>query len=68
MAKGVIEGVVDLADSEPEARRGGAVDDQISLEPLLLLVEINIGQQRKFLQSGFDLRALLVDVVGVVSQ
>jgi hypothetical protein len=40
LPKGVVERVVDLANGEPEARRGGPVDDQIGREPPLLLVEI----------------------------
>src|SRR5215469_2550452 len=47
LAKGVVKRVVDLADGETEARRTGPVDDQTGLGPPLLLVEIDVGQQRQ---------------------
>ena len=43
LAEGVVERVVDLADGQPEPRRGGAVDDEIALQPLLLLIEVDVG-------------------------
>ena len=39
-------------DGEPEPRRGGAVDDQIGFEPLLLLVEIDVGQLGSFCSAA----------------
>ena len=63
LAEGVVERIVDLADRQPEPRRGGAVDDQIGFQPLLLLVEIDVGQLRQLLQRGFDLGRPVVDLL-----
>ena len=67
LAEGIVEGVVDLAHRQPEPRRGRAIDDQIGLQPLLLLIEIDVGQERHLLQRGFELWRPFVDVVGVVA-
>jgi len=62
LPKGVVERVVDLANGEPEARRGGPVDDQIGLEPPLLLVEIDVGQQRQTFERRCDLSVRILIV------
>ena len=53
---------VDLADSETKARRSGPVDDQIGLRPPLLLVEIDVGQQRQMFERVSDLGRPLVEL------
>jgi hypothetical protein len=65
LPKGVVQGVVDLADGEPEARRGGPVDDQIRLGCSSLLVELDIAQQRQLCQRGLDPGRPFVELVVV---
>ncbi len=67
LAKGVVKRVVDLADVETEPRGGGTVDNQVGFEPLLLLVEIDLGQQRHLLQRGLKLGRPFVDLIGVIA-
>ena len=67
LPKGVVEGIVDLVDIEPEARRGGAIDDEVDLEAVLLLIEIDLGQARYSGHGGFDLGRPFVDRCRVVA-
>jgi hypothetical protein len=68
LPKGVVERVVDLAGGEPETRRGGPVDDQIGLEPILLLVEIDVAQQRQIFERRCDLGRPFVELVSVFAK
>ncbi len=61
LPKGIIQRVVDLTDGQPEACRAGAIDDQIRLERPLLLVELDIGQQRQPFQRSLDLGRPVVE-------
>ena len=44
LAEGVIQRVVDLGGVQPQPRRGGAVDLEIDLQALVLLVGIDVLQ------------------------
>jgi len=44
LAKRIVKRVVDLTDRDPQPGGGVAVDHQIGLEPLVLLVAVDIGQ------------------------
>src|SRR6266446_61206 len=68
LPKGIVKRIVDLADGKPEARRSGPVDDQIGFEPPLLLVEIDVGQQRQTFERRCDLRRPLVELAGVFAE
>jgi hypothetical protein len=68
LAEGVVQRIVDLADGQPEPRRSRAVDDEVALQPLLLLIEIDVGQLGQLLQCGFQLRSPLVELLGIVGQ
>src|SRR5215831_17343674 len=61
LPKGIVERIVDLADSEPEACRRRTVDDQISLQCSSLLIEIDIRQYWKRFQRGLDLGGPFVE-------
>jgi hypothetical protein len=50
LAKSVVERVVDLGDGDAEPRRGIAVDGDVGLEPLVLLVGVDLGDLRNRLQ------------------
>ena len=66
LAERVVERVVDLGDIEPEACGSRPVDDQVALQPLLLLIEVDLGQQRHLFQRRFELGGPLVDQLGIV--
>ena len=55
LAEGVVERVVDHAGVDAEPRRGRAVDHQIGLEPLVLLVGVDVAQLGQLLQRLEDL-------------
>jgi hypothetical protein len=42
----IIERVVDLAGVDAKSRGGIPVDDQFSLEPLVLLIAVDVGELR----------------------
>jgi hypothetical protein len=46
LPKGVVQVIVDLAHGEPKPCGRGTVDGQISLDPRLLQIEMDIGQCR----------------------
>ena len=54
LAEGIVQRVIDLTDRKPEPRRRGTVNDQLSFEPVLRLIEIDIRQGRHLSQNGFD--------------
>ncbi len=62
LAEGVVERVVDLARRDAEPRRRRAVDREIGLQPLLLLVGIDVGQLRHGLQRLGDARRPGVEI------
>jgi hypothetical protein len=68
LAECIVEGVIDLTNREPEPSRAAAVDDQIRLKPVQLLVESDPLQKRHVFQSGLDFRSPLGNVFGVVGQ
>ena len=66
LAECVVERVVDLGRRDAEPRGGVAVDDEIGLQALLLLVGVDVGQHRAVLQRLDELRRPLEQVIGVV--
>ena len=50
LAESVIQRVVDLRGRYAEPRRGVAIDDEIGLQPLLLLIRVDIGHDRAVLE------------------
>jgi len=67
LAKGIVEGLIYLADREPEPCRGAAVDDKLSFEPVLLLIKIDVLQVRYFSQCGFYFSGPIRDLLDVVA-
>ncbi len=59
----VIERIVDLADRDPEPGRGVAVDHQVGFKPLVLLVAVDVGENRDALKRRSDLRAPFVQLL-----
>ena len=56
LAEGVVQGVVDGAGGYAQARCGIAIDHQIGLRRLVLLVGGDVAQLRQRLQLGHQLR------------
>ena len=46
LAEGVVERIVDRLRRDPESRRGGAIDDQRGLQPVILLVAVDVDAVR----------------------
>ena len=67
LAEGIVQGIVDLADRETETCGGLAVYDQIGFEPVLLLIETNIGQDRHLSQDGLDFGGPVGDFLDVIA-
>ena len=51
-----------VARVQLQPRRGVAIDDELDLQPVLLLVGVDVGQRRLVLQRLGELRRPLVDV------
>ena len=56
LSEGVVEGVVDGRGRQAEARGGVAIDDQVFLEGVILLVGGDVAQLRQLLQLGDEPR------------
>src|SRR5579884_1884420 len=67
LAERVVERVVDLRHRQAEARRGGAIDDEPRLQPLLLLIEIDVAQHLEPPQRRFDPGSPAVQIVEIVA-
>ncbi len=63
LAEGIVESVVDLADRDTEPRRGVAVDHEVRLQALVLLVAVDVGKVRIALQGRRDLRRPVIELL-----
>ena len=62
LAEGVVERVVDRGGIQLQPRGGVAVDGEIDLQAVLLLVGVDVGQCRHVLQRVGELRRPLVEL------
>ncbi len=68
LAEGIVEGVIDLVHGQAETRGGIAVDHDIGLEALLLLVGVQIGEGLVLLQGGQQLWCPFINLRRVVAE
>ena len=66
LAESVVERVVDLGRRDAEPRGGVAIDDEIGLQPLLLLVGIDVREHGTVLERLDELRRPRVEILRIV--
>jgi hypothetical protein len=66
LAECVVERVVDLSDIDAKPRRRVAIDGDVGLEPLILLVGVDLGDLRDRLQFRENARRPREQLIGIV--